>query len=102
YADLGFDGSIWYGAGNFVDTAAWHLEMKKGQYSTRRGGALTGYIPKKLAHFQNTWTNSSSRSRTPYPWPIMRLADLYLLYAESLNEANNPGEATTWVNLVRE
>jgi hypothetical protein len=27
-----------------------------------------------------------------YPWPEMRLADLYLLYAEALNEAQGPVE----------
>lgn len=104
YASLSFDGSIWYGAGQFNDTLAHHMEMKFGQYSTRRGRPITGYMPKKLVHFQNTWTaHSSSRSRTPYPWPIMRLADLYLLYAEALNEANGPsGEVTTWINRVRE
>ncbi|HYH55457.1 MAG TPA: RagB/SusD family nutrient uptake outer membrane protein, partial [Anseongella sp.] len=38
-----------------------------------------------------------------YPWPVMRLADLYLLYAEALNEAGGPGaEVYKWLNLVRE
>lgn len=107
YASLGFDGSIWYGSGQYNDTLAYHLEMKFGQYSTRVASSqalVTGYVPKKLVHFQNTWSaHSSSRSRTPYPWPIMRLADLYLLYAEALNEVDGPSaEVTEWVNLVRD
>jgi hypothetical protein len=39
---------------------------------------------------------------TNYAWPEMRLADLYLLYAEALNEANGPGaEVYNYVNKVR-
>src|SRR5690606_17936083 len=38
-----------------------------------------------------------------YPWPIMRLADLYLLYAEGLNELNGPGPyVSSGLNLVRQ
>jgi hypothetical protein len=38
-----------------------------------------------------------------YPWPEMRLSDLYLLYSEALNEANGPNaEAYKWINLVRQ
>jgi hypothetical protein len=37
-----------------------------------------------------------------YPWPEMRMADLYLLYAEALNELNGPeAEAYQWIDLVR-
>jgi hypothetical protein len=38
-----------------------------------------------------------------YPWPEMRMSDLYLLYAEALNELNGPGAAAyQWINLVRQ
>jgi hypothetical protein len=42
-----------------------------------------------------------------YPWPIMRLADLYLLYAEAINEAEGPGgprrnELFAHIDFVRE
>jgi len=38
-----------------------------------------------------------------YPWPIMRLADLYLLYAEASNEAYGPSdEVYHYLDLIRE
>ena len=38
-----------------------------------------------------------------YAWPIIRLADLYLLYAEALNEVSGPSsEVYSWMNLVRQ
>src|SRR5690606_1043378 len=38
-----------------------------------------------------------------YPWPIMRLADLYLLYAEAANEAYGPStDIYHYLNLIRE
>jgi hypothetical protein len=37
-----------------------------------------------------------------YSWPVMRLSNLYLLYAEALNELNGPGEEVYhWIDLVR-
>jgi hypothetical protein len=37
-----------------------------------------------------------------YPWPELRMSDLYLLYSEALNELNGPSdEAYLWINLVR-
>jgi hypothetical protein len=33
---------------------------------------------------------------------VVRLADVYLMYAEALNELGRPGEAQAWVNRVRD
>jgi hypothetical protein len=39
---------------------------------------------------------------TDYPWPEIRLADLYLSYAEALNESTGPNaEAYQYINMVR-
>src|SRR3546814_7673663 len=35
YADIGFDGGIWFGQGNYDQENAWHVEGKLGQYSGR-------------------------------------------------------------------
>src|SRR3546814_8555994 len=41
-------------------------------------------------------------TREDYPLPVIRLADLYLLYAEALNEAQGPGsEALDYIDRVR-
>src|SRR5690606_23874300 len=61
--------------------------------------------PKKLIHYQNvvSSTGSNGYSVNWYPAPIMRLADLYLLYAEALNEYGGPSDDVyQYVNLIRE
>ncbi|GAB3012051.1 RagB/SusD family nutrient uptake outer membrane protein [Niabella terrae] len=92
YADLGFDGGIWYGQGKFVDTDTWYVSAKKGEPAskvTNNSFNVTGIWPKKLVNYVNV-IQETSYSRENYPWPEMRLANLYLLYAEALNEADGP------------
>ncbi|TCS90270.1 putative outer membrane starch-binding protein [Anseongella ginsenosidimutans] len=106
YADLAFDGAIWYGQGKYDDTQPWHVEAKMDQTSARKGVgrySITGYFPKKLVNWNFIIQDAQDLSIEEYPWPIMRLADLYLLYAEALNESAGPGaEVYQWLNLVRE
>ncbi|UYQ92497.1 RagB/SusD family nutrient uptake outer membrane protein [Chitinophaga horti] len=103
YADLGFDASRWYGSSRFSDSDNVYVEAKLGQVSNNHAWAysMTGYWPKKLV---NPATISSATELTiqSYPWPVIRLADLYLLYAEALNESAGPGAETwKWINEVR-
>jgi len=109
YADLGFDGGIWYGQGNYDDKDYMSLFYLEGKYKQRNGlgkfnfGTVTGYFIKKLIHYQNVIGTGSNYSVTAYPFPIMRLSDLYLLYAEALNESQGPGaDVNKYVDLVRE
>ena len=107
YASLGFDGGVWYGQGRFDDKASNLFYV-----SSRRGGpasmiqntqySVTGYWPKKVVHFQNViGTNAYTVQR--YPWPLVRLASVYLYYAEALNEVHGPTEeALYYVDRVRE
>jgi len=104
YADLGFDGGIWYGQGKYDDNKAWHLEAKNGQYtgifSTNYN--VTGYWPKKMISYENLVEASAYVSEW-YPWPVIRLADLYLLYAEAANEYYGPNdESLDYLNKVRQ
>jgi hypothetical protein len=95
YADLGFDGGIWYGQGKYDDQDTWHLEAKSGQSSTHitnNRQNITGYWPKKVVNYQNIIGTGNTYTIKSYPWPNMRLADLYLLYAEALNEAGGPSD----------
>src|SRR3546814_11667939 len=53
YADIGFDGGIWFGQGNYDQENAWHVEGKLGQYSGRARAdehSITGYYTKKMVH----------------------------------------------------
>lgn len=103
YADLGFDGSRWYGQGRYSDTDNVYVAAKFGQTANNHAWSfsVTGYWPKKLVNYLNV-SSAVQITVEPYPWPVMRLADLYLLYAESLNEVSGPGnEVFRYIDLVR-
>ncbi|MDR2423913.1 MAG: RagB/SusD family nutrient uptake outer membrane protein [Prevotellaceae bacterium] len=108
YASVGFDRAIYYGSGynRFPDDVK-HCEFINLEYSGFQGGSqysVTGYAAKKMHSFKCTITSTDS-SVEYYPFPIMRLANLYLMYAEALNEAENSqtarNEAIVWLNKVR-
>lgn len=116
YASLAFDGGLWFGQGNLDDTQQYLLQCKVGQLQvapTASRTNVTGYWPKKLVNYESavSLTSNSTYTIKDYPWPLIRLADLYLLYAEALNEAYGPsgdpdGTAEedspyTWLNKVR-
>lgn len=106
YADLGFDGGIYYGQGKYDDTQdLYYLEAK---YKERNGfgktnyNTVTGYYVKKYVYYQNVIGTGSNYSITNYPWPLIRLADLYLLLAEAQNEVEGPGqEVYDAIDIVR-
>jgi len=108
YASLGFDGGIWYGQGRYDDQAnnLLFVSSKKGEPASvieTDKYSVTGYWPKKVVHYQNIIGEGQVYTVQPYPWPVMRLGNLYLLYAEALNEANGPSEeALQYVDKVRE
>lgn len=107
YAYLGFDGGVWFGHGYYNDavpTGTYHVEGKLGQKNGKKGafGSVTGYYPKKFVHYQSTQANNGGYSTVNYPWPLIRLPHLYLMYAESLNEVSGPSdEVNYYVDLVR-
>lgn len=102
YAFLGFDGGTWMGQmTNYNDIASSSLpyvECRIGGKHQKGGiekGPVTGYYPKKMIPFRSTWTgnNTSGWSGYWFPFPMIRLTDLYLLYAECINEAEGPAGA---------
>ena len=106
YASLGFDGSIWYGQGKLTENDSWYVQAKLGQYSGRiQSGqySQTGFWAKKLVNPDNVYSSTVNYSIVGYPFPEIRLADLYLLYAEAMNEYYGPSnEVYDYINLVRE
>lgn len=106
YASIGFDGGIWFGHGNYTETDNWYVQAKAGQVSGKISSikySPTGYWPKKLQNPLSVYsTTAFSRHQGGYPWPVIRLADLYLMYAEASNEVNGPGEdAYRYMDSVR-
>jgi len=84
----------------------YYLEAKKGQVSGQSSLALysiTGYYAKKLIYYKNI-ISETSEVIEEYPFPIVRLADLYLMYAEALNESQESPtqDVYDYVDLVRE
>ena len=107
YADMGFDTGIWYGQGNYDDSQDQSLFALAAKFKEPQGvgkpgyATVTGYYVKKLVHYQNVIVQTGY-SVSAYPWPTLRLADLYLLYAEALNESAGPtDEVHTYLDLIR-
>ncbi|MEO8254504.1 MAG: RagB/SusD family nutrient uptake outer membrane protein [Flavobacterium sp.] len=92
YADLGFDGSIFYLESSQSNDTKEHIEAKYEQYSGNQDNIhynVTGYYLKKLISYKYGIEKNSYYS---YAWPEIRLSELYLDYAEALNEAKGPQE----------
>lgn len=89
YASIGFDKGIYRTWGQ-----KWNLLMKKGETYGRRGNTndyvISGYVLKKVCH-PNSEGDAYNKLVT-YPWPIIRLAELYLNYAEAYNEYYGPDQ----------
>ncbi|WP_282456557.1 RagB/SusD family nutrient uptake outer membrane protein [Chitinophaga sedimenti] len=100
YANIAFDGGLWY-----MQNGTWKVQAKSGQLQSRKaafGYSITGYFPKKLANWKFVIQDGQSYSLEQYAWPVIRLADLYLLYAEALNESAGPSaDAYFYINEVR-
>lgn len=104
YADIAFDGGIWYGQGNKTEVNNWYVQAKLGQYSgnIQNNYSPTGYWPKKLVNVENVYSATVPYTIVKYPFVEIRLADLYLLYAEALNEYYGPStDAYYYIDLVR-
>lgn len=112
YADMGFDRGIWFGnwVSNYdctLPAGLLYVKGRRGETAARQGASnysITGYYSKKLVNIETFGAadGNMTSNTVQYPWPEMRMADLYLLYAESLNELNGPGAETyKWINLVR-
>lgn len=106
YADLGFDGGVWYMINNNPgidgsDDGTFYMQAKYTQPGNTGAEGYyneTGYFIKKLVEW-NLVNSSSANTVKTYEWPEIRLADLYLLYAEALNEAKGPAEEDIFVYL---
>ncbi|RFZ94039.1 RagB/SusD family nutrient uptake outer membrane protein [Mucilaginibacter conchicola] len=104
YASIGFDGGIWYGNGKLNLNDMYHvwargIESYAGPKDINTLN-ITGYWPKKLVHYQSVYDDGFQQ--IAFRLPLIRLAGLYLLYAEALNEVNGPtAEAYSYIDRVR-
>jgi hypothetical protein len=117
YADLGFDRGLWFGNGSDTDLFnnptpaqdfSWVLLGKTGEAAgvhESKESSVTGYWAKKVIGLGSQInSDATSFSAKQYSFPIIRLADLYLYYAEALNEAKAAPDAAVYqyIDLVRQ
>ncbi len=105
YSSLAFDRAVWYGntpQAYFTIKARWG-EPASGAIQIRDIN-FTGYWPKKYVHFESQFRDADTFYEYYYPVPLMRLSDLYLLYAEVLNETKNTPDAEVYqyIDAIRE
>jgi hypothetical protein len=105
YASLCFDRGIYEGAGQTEANSYW-LSARAGEAQGllfMQEHIITGYFIKKTVN-RETISSGTSYLQQHYMFPIIRLADLYLLYAEALNETKSAPDAEVyhWIDLVRE
>ncbi len=102
YANIGFDRCIWYMANSpsHSDENTFYLFCRAGEFGQNSPIPITTMYMKKVLNWHFDW---NTRLYLVYPYPMIRLADLYLLYAEALNESGNAPSADvyTYVNLIR-
>lgn len=91
YAAIGFDGAIWFGNGQTDEANAYHVQARgvTGIAGPKSLSAtnITGYWPKKLVNYLSVMDEIFTS--IDFKIPMIRLAGLYLLYAETLNEAES-------------
>jgi hypothetical protein len=105
YAYVGFDRGIFEGAGA-TELNSYYLlgrATEYGGYVNQASHIMTGYYLKKLVNTRTTQVSASYYEEF-YSFPIIRLTDLYLLYAEALNEAKSAPDAEVWewIDAVRD
>lgn len=107
YGSISFDGGMFYGNGRInSDENLLHTEFIYGGRGVFAGDrySSTGYLNKKLIHILTSIPdNVKGSSYYRYAFPIIRLADLYLMYAEALNEIKSTpdGEVYEYIDYVR-
>lgn len=88
YAFVNCDRGVWFGNGatNVSDLVVQHT-LRNELHNDPEG---TSYYPKKLVNTNSVLSAVATWSPTYYAWPIFRLSDLYLMYAEAINEMEGP------------
>ena len=103
YANLGFDRGFFELSTTTTDYGAsfsMYVALRQGDAGNFFTINNTGYLVKKLIAFE---TKGNPYVGYDYRFPIIRLADLYLLYSEALNEIKEAPDAEVyeWIDKVR-
>ncbi|MBS0029029.1 RagB/SusD family nutrient uptake outer membrane protein [Chitinophaga sp. 22321] len=77
---------------------AWGIKIN---YPSPAGGTLPAFFTKFVDLTVVDQNIGPSTAKVPYAFPILRLADMYLVAAEAENEVNGPAQAYQYVNKIR-
>lgn len=105
YASIGFDQGIYYGNGKNDFESCNYTNFLNLGWSGYQGGSsysITGYARRKWLVIKTVLLTVLLQNGI-LPFPVIRLADLYLLYAEALNEYSGPSaEVYEYIDRIRE
>lgn len=107
YADLCFDRGFIELSTTTTNSGESFLFWRGRYGEVSSASGIGSYMPKKLMAFESSGSqgdNNKSYSPHNYQFPLIRLADLFLLYSEALNEmkAQPDDEVYEWIDKVRE
>ena len=97
YSDIAFNGGSWFGNGTPTDgTVFLHKNYGWPQVSN-----ITGYWPRKYVNIKSVLSGTTF-TYSSYHFPLFSLRQLYLYYAEALNEVGTDYvEVLPWINEIR-
>ena len=93
YANMGITGGFWRAHLVRINTTFFNndpMGAGKSSYSGTNDYLSTGIGVQKFVHPENM--SAAWQRQIPYPYPIIRLADLYLMRAEARNEYEGPSQ----------
>ena len=99
YANVGFSGCYWTGtscstSGFYNVTVEYYVGANAGVDRSSGGDkdknyAVTGYVLRKYIHPEDNWYGGGGSTRITKPYPIIRYAEILLIYAEAINHLQN-------------
>lgn len=101
YASVSFDGGLWEGRLKSLNKTdfAQYWGIGGCTYKATEGGSVSGYLTKKLVHLKTKYTDEKIQFKDEKTsFPLIRLADMYLLLAEALNEVGGPTQVDSQGN----
>lgn len=102
YADVAYDRGLYYINGQ-AETMNFRAGEAQGWRSGSTNYSFTGYLVQKPVHPQTVATDNNFTA-IRYPWPLIRLGELYLSYAEAMNEyygSAQQGVVLDYLNRIR-
>lgn len=105
YASIGYDRGFFKSAGDTTllknRLTEPHGIIDQTAYS-KKNVPSTGYYIHKFIHPNHSWVSTFGQEQK-FAWPLVRLAELYLSYAEALNESGGDmAEIIRYLNKVRQ